>query len=97
MAAPGATLTAAAHAVPGARRRYWRRNLRLIGALLAVWFVVTFVAAFFARDLQFTLFGYPFSVWVAAQGAPLVYLVLIGLYARAMDRLDREHGVAEPD
>jgi putative solute:sodium symporter small subunit len=78
-----------------AGRRYWRRNLRLIGALLAVWFVVTFVVAFFARDLQFSVFGYPFSLWVAAQGAPLVYLLLVSLYAHAMNRLDREHAADE--
>ena len=75
--------------VPPLRRRYWRRSLKLTGSLLAVWFVVTFVVAFFARDLQFTVLGYPFSLWVAAQGAPLD--------ARTMNRLDREHGVAEPD
>jgi len=83
--------------VPAQRRRYWRRNLKLTGSLLAVWFIVTFVVAFFARELQFSVFGYPFSLWVAAQGAPLVYLALIGFYARIMNRLDREHGVAEPD
>jgi putative solute:sodium symporter small subunit len=83
--------------VSALRRRYWRRTLQLTASLLAVWFVVTFVVAFFARDLRFTVFGYPFSFWVAAQGAPLVYLALIGFYARRMNRLDREHGVAEPD
>jgi putative solute:sodium symporter small subunit len=83
--------------VSALRRRYWRRTLQLTAGLLAVWFVVTFVVAFFARDLRFTVFGYPFSFWVAAQGAPLVYLALIGFYARRMNRLDREHGVAEPD
>ena len=79
------------------QRRYWRHTLRLTAALLGVWFVVTFVVAYFARELQFTLFGFPFSVWVAAQGAPLVYLLLIGVYARAMNRLDHRHGAAESD
>ena len=37
--------------------------------LLAIWFVVTFVVAYFARDLTFNFFGWPFSFWVAAQGA----------------------------
>ncbi|MBX3623199.1 MAG: DUF4212 domain-containing protein [Rhizobacter sp.] len=76
---------------------YWRRNLRLTGALLTVWFVVTFVAAFFARELSFSFFGWPFSFWVAAQGALLVYLVLIGLYARTMNRLDSEFGATEDE
>lgn len=71
-----------------ARRRYWRRNLRLIGALLTVWFVVSFVLVFFARDLSFAFFGWPFSFYVAAQGSLLVYLALVVLYAWAMNRLD---------
>jgi putative solute:sodium symporter small subunit len=70
--------------------RYWRRNLAGIGALLAVWLVVTFGVAFFARSLTFEFFGWPFSFWVAAQGAILVYLVIIVVYTRRMDRLDAE-------
>ncbi|HET7792904.1 MAG TPA: DUF4212 domain-containing protein [Rhizobacter sp.] len=70
------------------RAAYWRKNLRITAALLCVWFVVTFVAAFFARELDFSFFGWPFSFWVAAQGALLVYLALIGLYAWLMNRLD---------
>jgi len=72
------------------RASYWRTNLRITAALLGLWFVVTFVAAFFARELDFSFFGWPFSFWVAAQGALLVYLALIGIYAGWMNRLDAE-------
>ncbi|MGC4080519.1 MAG: DUF4212 domain-containing protein [Rubrivivax sp.] len=72
------------------RRRDWRRNRRLTGALLAAWFVVTFVVAFFARELDFSFFGSPFGFWVAAQGAPIVYLSRLDLPI-VMDRRD-EHG-----
>ena len=82
-------------AIPENHRRHWQRNLRVTAALLCVWFVVTFVLVFFARDLDFRFFGWPFSFWVAAQGALLVYLGLVAYYARAMSRLGREHGVAE--
>jgi putative solute:sodium symporter small subunit len=78
-------------------RRYWRRNLRMTALLMAVWFVVTFVAAFFARELSFAFFGWPFSFWVGAQGALVVYVLIVWFYARTMDRLDREHGLAEDD
>ncbi|WP_300717122.1 DUF4212 domain-containing protein [Hydrogenophaga sp.] len=78
-------------------RAYWRRNLKITGLLLTIWFVVTFVLGFFARDLNFTFFGWPFSFWVGAQGAPLVYVLLVAYYAHHMDQLDREHGVAEDD
>jgi putative solute:sodium symporter small subunit len=84
------------HAV-NARQAHWRRNLRLTALLLAIWFSVTFGVAFFARELSFSVFGWPFSFWVAAQGALIVYVLLAWVYARTMDRLDRAHGVAEDD
>ena len=76
---------------------YWRKTLNITGILLAIWFVVTFVVAYFARDLSFNFFGWPFSFWVAAQGALIVYVLIIGFYARYMNRLDKEYGVAEAE
>lgn len=77
------------------RKLHWRGNLRLTGALLALWFGVSFVLTYFGRDLAFDFFGWPFGYWVAAQGALLVYGFIVWYYARAMDRLDASHGVAE--
>jgi putative solute:sodium symporter small subunit len=88
---------AAATPIDENHRRYWRRNLRITALLLAIWFSVTFGVAFFARDLSFTFFGWPFSFWVGAQGALVVYVLIIGFYARFMNRLDIEHGLAEED
>ena len=76
---------------------YWRKNLRMTAVLLAVWFVVTFGVGFYARELNFTFFGWPFSFWVASQGALIVYVVIIAYYAWFMNRLDQEHGVAEEE
>jgi putative solute:sodium symporter small subunit len=78
-------------------RQYWSKNLRITSILLAIWFVVTFVVGYFARDLNFNFFGWPFSFWVGAQGALVVYVALIGIYARYMNKLDREYGVAEAE
>ncbi|HEV8314202.1 MAG TPA: DUF4212 domain-containing protein [Burkholderiaceae bacterium] len=78
-------------------RHYWQKNLRITGALLVVWFLVTFGVGYFARDLDFKFFGWPFSFWVGAQGALIVYVLIIWYYARVMNRLDREHGVAEEE
>jgi putative solute:sodium symporter small subunit len=69
-------------------RRYWRKNLKITAILLAIWF---------ARDLSFTFFGWPFSFWVGAQGAPLAYVIIVAYYAHHMERLDRQHGVAEQE
>ena len=79
------------------RRRYWRANLRVTALLLLVWFGVTFGVSFFARELSFVFFGWPFSFWMGAQGALVVYLLLIAFYAWYMDRLDRRHGVEEEE
>ncbi|HEV7915223.1 MAG TPA: DUF4212 domain-containing protein [Albitalea sp.] len=81
---------------PG-RRAHWRSNQTITAILLAVWFVVTFVVGYFARELDFSFFGWPFSFWVAAQGALIVYVAITWFYARSMNRLDREHGVDETE
>jgi putative solute:sodium symporter small subunit len=78
-------------------REYWRRNLRITGILLAIWFVVTYVVSYFARDLSFNFFGWPFSFWMGAQGALVVYVILIWFYAHYMNKLDQEYGVSEEE
>lgn len=77
-------------------QEYWRRKLNITGVLLAVWFAVTYVAAFFARDLNdFVILGFPLGFYVGAQGALIVYVVIIWYYAHYMDRLDKKYGVQE--
>jgi putative solute:sodium symporter small subunit len=76
-------------------RHYWQKNLQITGILLAIWFVVTFVVGYYARELSFTFFGWPFSFWMGAQGSLVVYVVIIWYYARYMAKLDIEHGVHE--
>jgi putative solute:sodium symporter small subunit len=77
-------------------REYWRRNLNLTIVLLAIWFVVTFVMAYFARPLaEINFFGWPLSFYMGAQGSLIVYVVIIWYYARRMRQLDIEYGVEE--
>lgn len=78
-------------------QRYWQKNLRVTAILMLIWFFVTYVVGYFARDLSFTFFGWPFSFWVGGQGALVVYVLIIGYYAWYMNRLDVEHGVAEEE
>ena len=82
---------------PAARRRqaqaqaaHWRATRAMTLLLLAVWLGTGFGTVFFARELaRFSLFGWPLSFYMAAQGASLVSLAIIGLYAWRMRRLDR--------
>jgi putative solute:sodium symporter small subunit len=78
-------------------RTYWQTNLRITSILLFIWFVVTFVVSYFARDLNFTFFGWPFSFWMGAQGSLVVYCLIIWFYAHFMNKLDVQHGVSEDE
>lgn len=84
-----------AEPVSEGHRRYWRNTRWLSLGLLLVWFFVTFVLGYFARDLSFSFFGWPFSFWVAAQGALVVYVLIVWCHAWAMERLDRRHRSAD--
>jgi putative solute:sodium symporter small subunit len=76
-------------------REYWSKNLSMTGILLFIWFVVTFVMGFYARDLSFNFFGWPFAFYMAAQGSLIIYVIIIWYYARYMNSLDREYDVHE--
>ena len=79
-------------------RDYWRRNLRVTVILLLIWFVVTFVVSYYARELSgITVFGFPLGFYMGAQGALLIYLLIVGFYAWYMNRLDRRCGASEPE
>jgi len=76
-------------------RKYWSQNLRITAILMTIWFLVTLVPMYFARELSFRFFGWPFSVWVAGQGALIVYFLIIWFYQWYMNRLDIAHNVHE--
>ena len=77
-------------------QEYWHKNLRITAILLSIWFVVTFVIGFFARDLaSITILGFPFPFYMGAQGSLIVYVLIIWYYAHYMNKLDNEYGVQE--
>jgi len=76
-------------------REYWRKNITVTVILLVIWAVITFVVGYYARELNFNFFGWPFSFWVGGQGALVLYVAIIGYYAWYMNRLDIEYGVQE--
>ena len=78
-------------------KEYWSKNLRITALLLAIWFIVTFVVGFYARDLNFNFFGWPFSFWMGAQGSLVIYVLIIAYYAHYMNNLDKEYDCAEAE
>jgi putative solute:sodium symporter small subunit len=64
--------------------------------LLVIWFGVTFVVSYYARELSaISLFGFPFGFYMGAQGTLVIYVLIIWFYVRYMNALDREFGVSE--
>ena len=82
---------------PEQRRGYWRANLSLLGKLLAVWFVVSFGAGILLEDWlnQFTVLGFKLGFWFAQQGSIYTFVILIFVYVRLMNKLDKKYKVEE--
>ena len=76
---------------------YWKANLRLMGGLLFVWFLVSYgFGILFVEQLNaISWFGFRLGFWFAQQGAIYVFVVLIFVYVWRMNRLDHRYGVDE--
>jgi putative solute:sodium symporter small subunit len=79
--------------VAAAIGRYWRRNIRVMTILLAVWAFAGLGCGVLLADRldRFRLGGFPLGFWFAQQGSILIFVVLILVYCLALNRLDAEH------
>lgn len=79
------------------RKLYWKRNLRYLLILLAVWFTVSFGAGIlFADSLDsIRIGGFKLGFWFAQQGAMYTFVILIFVYVWLMNKLDKEFDVDE--
>ena len=76
---------------------YWKRNIRTVLALLAVWFIVSFgFGILLVEPLNnIRLGGYKLGFWFAQQGSIFVFVAIIYIYVMLMNKLDREFEVDE--
>ncbi|WP_430905427.1 DUF4212 domain-containing protein [Maribacter sp. 2-571] len=76
---------------------YWKENIRYLGILLAIWFAVSYGAGILFKDTlnQFKIGGFELGFWFAQQGAIYVFVILIFVYVRLMNRLDKKYGYDE--
>jgi putative solute:sodium symporter small subunit len=79
------------------RSAYWRRNLLYIAVLLAIWASVSYGASILFADAldAVKIEGFPLGFWFANQGSILTFVVLIFVYVKLMNDLDRKFGVYE--
>jgi len=77
-----------------AKSLYWRRNLKWLGILLSLWFLVSYGCGVLFVD-QLDRFNLPgtnlkLGFWFAQQGSIYAFVVIIAIYARVMNKLDRQ-------
>ena len=76
---------------------YWKANLRIISVSLVIWFVASFLLGIILRPALSGIMigGADLGFWMAQNGSIYVFIVLIFVYAKMMNKLDRQHGVEE--
>ena len=81
------------------KQDYWKANVRLLGLLLSIWFIVSFGFGILLVDQlnEIRFFGFKLGFWWAQQGAIYVFVILIFAYIHVMQRLDRKFGVSDED
>jgi putative solute:sodium symporter small subunit len=78
-------------------KKYWKENLRYLAILLFIWFLVSFVFGILLVEQLNTikLGGFKLGFWFAQQGSLYVFVVLIFVYMKLMNKLDKKYGVDE--
>lgn len=78
-------------------KKYWKKNLSYLTILLIIWFVVSFVFGIILVDElnSIRLGGFKLGFWFAQQGAIYVFVILIFVYIKLMNKLDKEFGFNE--
>ena len=73
---------------------YWKENLRYLVNLLTIWFAVSYGAGIIFKDAlnNIRVGGFKLGFWFAQQGAIYVFVVLIFVYVRLMNKLDKKYG-----
>jgi len=78
-------------------KAYWKENLRYLLILLSIWFIVSYVFGILLVDQLNTIKmgGFKLGFWFAQQGAMYAFVVLIFVYVRLMNKLDKKYGFDE--
>jgi len=79
---------------------HWQKTTRLMFINLGVWFFFGYVIHFFVVPLNniiIPILGFPLGFYMAAQGSLIAFVVMLFLFAKHQNQIDREHGYAEED
>ena len=76
--------------------RHWSRTSTLMWIMMALWIFFSYGVHWFVNDLNtIKVMGFPLGFYMAAQGSLIAFVVMLFIFARRQEAIDREEGVAE--
>ena len=72
---------------------YWKENVKYLSILLIIWFIVSYGCGILFKDAlnEIKLGGFKLGFWFAQQGSIYVFVILIFVYVRIMNKLDKKY------
>ena len=79
------------------KQEYWKKNLKYLAILLSIWFIVSYGFSIILVDHldKIRIGGFKLGFWFSQQGSIIVFVILIFVYVRLMNKLDRQFRVQE--
>lgn len=73
---------------------YWKENVKYLFVLLSIWFLVSYGAGILFKDVldNLQIGGFKLGFWFAQQGSIYIFVILIFVYVRLMNKLDKKYG-----
>lgn len=74
--------------------KYWKINIKYVIILLTIWFAFSFLFGIILKDFlnEFSIAGFKLGFWFAQQGSIYVFVILIFVYVKLMNNLDKKFG-----
>jgi putative solute:sodium symporter small subunit len=74
--------------------KYWKINIKYVKILLTIWFIFSFLFGIILKDFlnEFSITGFKLGFWFAQQGSIYVFVILIFVYVKLMNNLDKKFG-----
>ena len=74
--------------------KYWKINIKYVKILLTIWFAFSFLFGIILKDFlnEFSIAGFKLGFWFAQQGSIYVFVILIFIYVKMMNKLDKKFG-----
>ncbi len=75
---------------------YWQENRNLVFKMLGIWFAVSYLIQFFSGAINSVVIaGFPLGYYMGSQGALIIFVVMIFVYAKKMNGLDKKYNLEE--